>query len=221
MSDKEVVLRTSSNAGDYLVKKVSDLEAYSAFREKVDEFINSKLTSGTDYGEPFEGSGKKTLLLPGAQKIARLLALKPIMFADELTHRMMGKPDGVVCFSCYLIPYEQLSDIMALVQDMGKINTETICKILCLSEGRGAGNIADERKNLKENALIKKAQKRAFVDSVIRISDLSDQFHVDIEDMNLDEDDEDPFFLDESDLSDDDLDTKNPLTEESDDKSDL
>ena len=46
------------------------LESYSKQREEIHSFIKANLIDGEDFGENYEDSKKKTLLKPGAEKIA-------------------------------------------------------------------------------------------------------------------------------------------------------
>ena len=179
-----VVPYTSGNADVYLQNKLGNLKAYKEYRDKIDKFIKQNLIEGIDYGPPYEGSKKWTLLLPGAQKISRLLDLKPMFYPDIETWEMLGKNAGYVCYECFLMPYSKIDDAVDVLTSLGSTAEKVIVKLMCVSEGRGAGFLKSESSRLAENALVKKVQKRAFVDAVIRISDLSDKFTQDMDDLD-------------------------------------
>jgi len=184
--NKDVVLREDGNVEGYLDAKVSNIKKYKEYRDKIDAFIKDNLDEGIDYGHPFKGA-PKTLLLPGAQKISRLLSFKPMFFPDTDTWKMLGSDKATVAFTCYLMPYDKIDKAMEVVATLGKESAETVIKMYAFSEGRGAGKLDDEKTRMKENALVKKTQKRAFVDAVIRIADLSDKFTQDMDELGPEE----------------------------------
>lgn len=172
-----------ANMGDELRDSLADLKAYDAFWTQLDEFLKSKFKKGVHYGPPYKGADKDTILLPGAQAVARLTKTKPMFFPDMELFEQMGRHPGVIVMKCYLVPMKQIPQIANQVIEHGVEVFEPLCKLLCLAEGRGGGYIAEKKNQLKENTTVKMAQIRALRDAVVRVIDLSDKFSQDLDDL--------------------------------------
>lgn len=104
--------------------------------------------------------GKKSLAKGGAEKLLKIFNLVAKFEVDKETMSLI-KQDGVIAYIC------TLSD------NDGEFR----------GEGRGADNLLRHKSD--SNKTIKMAQKRAFVDAVIRTTGLSDIFTQDLEDMSI------------------------------------
>ena len=163
---------------------LTDLTAYKKFRDDLDKFIGKNFQRDVHYGEPFKDAGKDTILLPGAQAIARLTKTKPMFFPDMELFTQFGKTPGVMVMKCYLVPYDIIPYIAEQVVKHGVDKFEPLCKMYCLSEGRGAGYIAEKKNTLKENMIVKMTQVRSLRDAAIRVADLSDKYAQDLDDYD-------------------------------------
>ena len=173
--------------GDELRDNLADLKAYQAFRDELDKFIKSKFTKGVHYGPPYEGCKKDTILLPGAQAIARLTKTKPMFFPDMELFEMMGRTPGVIVMKCYLVPMTRIPFIADQVMERGVEVFEPLCKLFCLAEGRGGGYVAEKKNKLKENMVVKMTQIRALRDAAVRVADLSDKYDQDTDEYSKEE----------------------------------
>ena len=106
--------------------------------------------------------GKKSLAKGGAEKLASIYNLTAIFERDNNALEMLSEVKNLVAFICILT----------------KNN-------VVVGQGRGADTL--ERNSNDANKTLKMAQKRAYIDAVIRTTGLSDIFTQDIEDMNLEE----------------------------------
>jgi len=166
---------------DKSVVATATLEEYHADRTKVLEFVKKELKEGIDYGEAYKGAGKPSLLKPGAEKVCILLQIEPVFFADRDTWTMMGKQSGHVNLVCYLLNQERKLRALKELKELGKDNEATIFKTCAIAEGRGAGSLS-ENTATNDNSLIKKVEKRALVDAVLRVAGLSEMYTQDGED---------------------------------------
>lgn len=155
------------------------LKEYQKKREQVTGFIKENLEDNHDFGFNYfekdgKGSGKKTLLKAGADKIKNFIMCEYRLFPDYGSWKMLGEQKGVVCYISYLIDREILTAVMAFVWKFGMKELEPIIKMLAWGEGRGAcatfektygsGNIPIKG---SENRAIKVGEKRAKVNSII------------------------------------------------------
>ena len=106
--------------------------------------------------------GKKSLAKGGAEKLASIYNLTAIFERDDNALEMLSEVKNLVAFVCVLTK----NNVVA-------------------GQGRGADTLA--RNSNDANKTLKMAQKRAYIDAVIRTTGLSDIFTQDIEDMNLEE----------------------------------
>lgn len=135
-------------------------------RTMLEAYIRESLKDGVDYGV-FPPSKKRTLLKPGAEKIAAVLRLRPTFAKDVESRDMLdGDGEGVVCYICTLVTADGV----------------------IVGEGRGACGPEPTHSGYVKppNNRIKYAMKRAQVDAVLRVAALSEQFTQDLEDMPAD-----------------------------------
>lgn len=135
------------------------LESESKRRKMMTAFIKEHLKEGVDFGAPFPGSKKPTLLKPGAEKFLPLLDLVCEFTKDTDTWQMLGSNEGTVAYVCKV--YTKKSHAF-------------------VGEGRGVCTVAERQDN--PNTAVKIAEKRAQVDAVLRVFGLSDVFTQDAED---------------------------------------
>jgi len=149
--------------------------------------VMPKLKEGQDF---FIIKGKKSLAKGGAEKLASIYNLTAVFERDDNALEMLSKVKNLVAFVCILT----------------KNN-------IVVGQGRGADTL--ERNSNDANKTLKMAQKRAYIDAVIRTTGLSDIFTQDIEDMNLEEISETGNNGQDCDLPEKKLCIENPMTEES------
>lgn len=135
------------------------------FKRSVDDLLDRRsyfmskvmpsFIEGQDY---YVIKGKKSLAKGGAEKLSSIYNLTSIFEKDIETLEMLGNVDGVVCYVCNL-----------------KSNNGNI-----VGQGRGSDSL--DKNNGDYNKTIKMAQKRAYVDAIIRTTGLSDIFTQDVED---------------------------------------
>lgn len=125
-------------------------------RKHIIEKIIPILEEGRDF---FVIKNKKSLGKSGAEKLATIWGLTSEFTKDDDTLQMLGEIKGLLCYKCSLYKNGQLC-----------------------GEGRGADTVT--RNQNDPNKAVKMAQKRAYVDAVIRATGLSDIFTQDLEDMD-------------------------------------
>lgn len=143
-------------------KEVNGLD----YKHQVDALLESRsyfiskvlpiLHENQDY---FTIMGKKSLAKGGAEKLATIFNLSAEFSVDKDTMELL-KQEGLVAYVCNLKGKD------------GQLK----------GQGRGADILARNRGDA--NKTIKMAQKRAFVDAVIRTTSLSDIFTQDLEDIS-------------------------------------
>ena len=121
--------------------------------------VMPKLKEGQDF---FIIKGKKSLAKGGAEKLASIYNLTAVFERDDNALEMLSGVKNLVAFVCILTKNGVI-----------------------VGQGRGADTL--ERNNNDANKTLKMAQKRAYIDAVIRTTGLSDIFTQDIEDINLEE----------------------------------
>jgi hypothetical protein len=161
---EETALAVTQESGLAVLGTPEDLQAqlatFSEKRRVVIDYIAESFVEGMDFGKAYEGSAKKTLLKPGAEKICRLFNTSPVWSKDEDTWEMLGRPNGVVCYICRIVD---------------NVSGQT------LGEGRGAGTVGDKKRDA--NKTIKIAEKCALVDAALYTFCLSEMFTQDLDDL--------------------------------------
>lgn len=147
--------------------KVQMNEGLETFKQGVDTLLAQRkyfiqqvmpiLQENIDY---FVIKGRKSLGKSGAEKMANIFGYQASFTRDHQSVEMLGNIKGLVAYVCTLTHY-------------GKV----------VGEGRGSDTL--ERNNNDANKTLKLAEKRAYVDSVIRATGLSDIFTQDIEDIEI------------------------------------
>lgn len=153
---KEIV-NIPENKVDLNFKK--NVDTTLANREYFRSQIEETLKVGEDY---YIIKEKKSLSKGGAEKLASMFKLVASFESDKETREQLGEIKGLVAFRCIL------------KDEKGNFK----------GEGRGADTVA--RNQNDPNKAIKMAQKRAYLDAVIRTTGLSDIFTQDLEDMSKD-----------------------------------
>jgi hypothetical protein len=113
-----------------------------------------RLKEGQDY---FTIKGRKSLAKGGSEKLASIYNLTATFERDADTIEMLGNPKGLVAFVCNLK------------------NRDGVI----IGQGRGADSL--DKNQGDPNKTVKIAEKRAYTDSVIRATGLSDIFTQDAE----------------------------------------
>lgn len=150
-----------------LIESVN-LQGMQSSIQKIKQFqalVQSQFTQNHDFGV-IPGTGKPTLLKPGAEKLIMLLGLTTEF---EIIESERDFDEG---FFQYQVRCTLLKSGISVTQGFGSCNTM-------------------EKKYLKQdpytmdNTVLKMAKKRALVDAALLVGSLSDVFTQDIEDMDL------------------------------------
>lgn len=150
-----------------LIESVN-LQGMQSSIQKIKQFqalVQSQFTQNHDFGV-IPGTGKPTLLKPGAEKLIMLLGLTTEF---EIIESERDFDEG---FFQYQVRCTLLKNGVSVTQGFGSCNTM-------------------EKKYLKQdpytmdNTVLKMAKKRALVDAALLVGSLSDVFTQDIEDMDL------------------------------------
>lgn len=150
-----------------LIESVN-LQGMQSSIQKIKQFqalVQSQFTQNHDFGV-IPGTGKPTLLKPGAEKLIMLLGLTTEF---EIIESERDFDEG---FFQYQVRCTLLKNGISVTQGFGSCNTM-------------------EKKYLKQdpytmdNTVLKMAKKRALVDAALLVGSLSDVFTQDIEDMDL------------------------------------
>jgi len=120
-----------------------------------DYFIKQVLPKLKEKQDYYTILGKKSLAKGGAEKLASIYNLVATFEKDAETVQMLGEIKGMVCYICNLSRDDKI-----------------------IGQGRGADTL--QRNQNDPNKTIKMAQKRAYVDAVIRTTGLSDIFTQDM-----------------------------------------
>ena len=144
---------------------VRELDNLESFKRGVDNLLSKRsyfisqvlprLKEGQDF---FTIKGKKCLAKGGSEKLASIYNLTASFERDEDTLIMFGHTKGLVAYVCNL------------KNRQGEL----------VGQGRGADSLEMNENN--PNKTLKMAQKRAYIDAVIRATGLSDIFTQDIAD---------------------------------------
>lgn len=135
-------------------------------RTMLHKWIKSQFKIGIHYGQFTIEVGDKTyetkhaLLKPGSELLLDLFEWEANFEPDFDTWKMLGEPRNVVCYKCIL----------------RRKSTKQF-----VAEGRGTSLTKDSSNN---NA-VKKAEKRAQIDAVLRATELSGEFTQDLEDEQV------------------------------------
>lgn len=124
-------------------------------------FIEQVLPILKDNQDFYEIKGKKSLAKGGAEKLASIFKLTAKFEIDNEVKQALGNIPGLVAFKCILSKGDEF-----------------------IGQGGGADTLG--RNQNDPNKTIKMAQKRAYIDAVIRATGLSDIFTQDLEDMSAD-----------------------------------
>lgn len=135
---------------------VKQIDSFVDVRNSIKEKILPMLETGKDY---YDIKGRQSLGKPGAEKLAAFFDLTASFTVDRESMELLDQK-GMIAYVCNLI---------------GKDGEAR-------GQGRGADTLA--RNGNDANKTIKMAQKRAYVDAIIRATGLSDMFTQDLEDMN-------------------------------------
>lgn len=146
------------------------VEEAKQFDDDMNRFIDSVLIAGIDYGV-IPHCNKPTLLKPGAEKIMNYLGL---ICRVETLNRVEDYNVGFFSYECkvYLIDYNGV----VKGEGIGITNTRE-------------GKYAKQNGFSVQNVVYKMSKKRALVDAVLNVGNLSARFTQDVEDMNLESDD--------------------------------
>lgn len=145
------------------------LERVSDSMKKINEFqevIQRTLVPNHDYGNAFFGSGKPSLLKPGAEKILMLLGLAS---KYEIIERVQDYDEGFFSYT-----------IRCILTKNGQIVTEGLGH--CNSKEKKYESDKQD-KYMLGNTCLKMAKKRAQVDAALTVGSLSNIFTQDLEDM--------------------------------------
>jgi hypothetical protein len=142
------------------------VEEAKQFDDDMNRFIDTVLISGVDYGV-IPHCNKPTLLKSGAEKIMNYLGL---IARTEVVNRVEDYNTAFFSYECkvYLIDYN------------GVVKGEGVG--ICNSR---EGRYAKQNGYAVQNTILKMTKKRALVDGVLNIGNLSSRFTQDVEDMNL------------------------------------
>ena len=136
------------------------MQAWAEQRQVVKRFLQTQLQEGTDYYSLKIGGRetKPTLSKAGSEKFLGLFQLHASFTQDDATWTMLGKPEGVLCYTCHLLTRS------------GEV----------VGEGRGARRVSQDNGDI--NKAVKMAQKSATIDAVLRTGALSEAFTQDLDD---------------------------------------
>lgn len=147
-----------------VVIKTANLDSLELFKKSVDlllakrSYLISKVLpefqEGLDY---YVIKGRKSLGKSGAEKLASIYSLSAAFFKDEETLSMLPSHKDLIAFVCNLT------------------NKDGVVV------GQGRGVDSPQRNQNDANKAVKMAQKRSYIDAVIRTTDLSDIFTQDLE----------------------------------------
>ncbi len=155
-----VVLDTSSSPS---------VEQAKLFDDEMNRFIDTVLIAGVDYGL-IPNCKKPSLLKSGAEKVMNYLGL---IARVEVVNRVEDYSVGFFAYECKVF----LLDYNGAVRGEGLGITNTKESKYAKSSGYSM-----------QNVVLKMAKKRALVDAVLNVGNLSARFTQDVEDMNLEAD---------------------------------
>ena len=146
------------------------VEEAKQFDDDMNRFIDTVLIAGVDFGV-IPHCNKPTLLKPGAEKIMNYLGL---ICRVETLNRVEDYNVGFFSYECkvYLIDYNGV----VKGEGIGITNTRE-------------GKYAKQNGFSVQNVVYKMSKKRALVDAVLNVGNLSARFTQDVEDMNIEPED--------------------------------
>lgn len=142
------------------------VEEAKTFDDEMNRFIDAVLIAGVDYGI-IPHCSKPSLLKPGAEKILNYLGL---IARTEITNRVEDYNVGFFSYECKVF----LIDYNGVVKGEGVGITNT-----------REGKYAKSNGYSVQNVVLKMAKKRALVDGVLNVGNLSARFTQDVEDINI------------------------------------
>ena len=145
------------------------VEEAKSFDDEMNRFIDTVLISGVDYGI-IPHCNKPSLLKSGAEKILNYMGL---IARTEIVNRVEDYNIGFFSYEAkvYLIDYNGV----VKGEGVGITNTRE-------------GKYAKSNGYSVQNVVLKMAKKRALVDAVLNVGNLSARFTQDIEDMSIESD---------------------------------
>lgn len=170
---KQTVLAVKTASKEIEIMRRS-MEMEKETRLLREQYIKENLVQGVDYGgihinkncqSPWDCKNKNHFSKPilfksGSEKFMSLLHLTAKFKKDVDTWQMLGEQKGLVAYICEL--YNSKGEMMG--------------------EGRGAASMSES--GATPNTIIKKAEKRAQMDAILRTGGLSDVFTQDLDDMD-------------------------------------
>ena len=165
-SEKSTEFKPETKAVTATTARGLTVEEAKQFDDDMNRFIDTVLISGVDYGV-IPHCNKPTLLKSGAEKIMNYLGL---IARTEVVNRVEDYNTAFFSYECkvYLIDYN------------GVVKGEGVG--ICNSR---EGRYAKQNGYAVQNTILKMTKKRALVDGVLNIGNLSARFTQDVEDMNL------------------------------------
>ena len=142
------------------------VEEAKSFDDEMNRFIDTVLIAGVDYGI-IPHCNKPSLLKSGAEKILNYMGL---IARTEIVNRVEDYNIGFFSYEAkvYLIDYNGV----VKGEGVGITNTRE-------------GKYAKSNGYSVQNVVLKMAKKRALVDAVLNVGNLSARFTQDVEDMNI------------------------------------
>lgn len=145
------------------------VEEAKQFDDDMNRFVDAVMIAGVDYGV-IPHCNKPTLLKPGAEKIMNYLGL---IARTEVVNRVEDYNSAFFSYECKVF----LLDYNGVVKGEGVGITNT-----------REGKYAKMNGFSVQNVVLKMSKKRALVDAVLNVGNLSARFTQDVEDMNIEPD---------------------------------
>ena len=167
MKNNQMVVQQEANP--MMIIEGLKLDRVADSMNKINQFqqvVQSQLVEGHDYGQAFYGSGKPSLLKPGAEKILMLMGLSS---QYEIIEKIQDYDEG---FFSYTIRCILTKNGMVITEGLGHCNSK---------EKKYESDKQD--KYMLGNTCLKMAKKRAQVDAALTVGSLSNIFTQDLEDM--------------------------------------
>jgi len=167
MNNNQIMVQQEANP--MMIIEGLKLDRVSDSMKKISEFqevIQKTLVPNHDYGQAFFGSGKPSLLKPGAEKILMLLGLSS---EYEIIEKIQDYEEG---FFAYTVRCILKKNGMIITEGLGHCNSK---------EKKYESDKQD--KYMLGNTCLKMAKKRAQVDAALTVGSLSNIFTQDLEDM--------------------------------------
>ncbi|QFJ54330.1 hypothetical protein [Pseudobutyrivibrio xylanivorans] len=149
-----------------LGSKSMTVEEAKAFNDEMNRFIDTVLISGVDYGV-IPHCSKPTILKSGAEKIMNYLGL---IARTEIVNRVEDYEKGFFSYEIKVF----LIDYNGVVKGEGIATSNT-----------RESKYAKQNGFTMQNVVLKMAKKRALVDGILNVGNLSARFTQDVEDMEI------------------------------------